>query len=36
MKKDIFFSHIPKTAGRTIADVIEKESKKKKEKNICW
>jgi hypothetical protein len=32
MKKDVFFSHIPKTAGRTISDVIEKESAKKNKK----
>lgn len=33
MKKQIYFSHIPKTAGQTIVNIIEKESKKKK-KNI--
>ena len=30
MKKEIYFSHIPKTAGRTITDIIEKESEKKR------
>ena len=28
--KNIYFSHIPKTAGQTIVNIIEKESKKKK------
>ena len=28
MKKDIFFSHIPKTAGRSLAYIVEQESEK--------
>ncbi len=29
MKKDVFFSHIPKTAGRSLAYIVEQESEKK-------
>jgi hypothetical protein len=32
MNKNIYFSHIPKTAGRTITDIFDKESKRKGKK----
>jgi hypothetical protein len=32
MNKNIYFSHIPKTAGRTITDIFHKESKRKGKK----
>ena len=32
MNKHIYFSHIPKTAGRTITDIFDKEARKKNKK----